>query len=158
MPNSSGHRRTARPLPARVRRKIAARRAPAVAVGGAPVAPVTAVALYAVVPVPGMEHLVTAPLAAHAEAQGWVVPAGCAVTDSGPLDQDTELRPGWARVRAAVDGGRVAGIVVPAFAHIAYRWHDWNAQRSWLLGRGLFVVATDPTDLVTGLEPEESQS
>ncbi|MGW1847745.1 hypothetical protein [Streptomyces sp. NPDC001966] len=125
---------------------------------GAPVAPVTTVALYAVVPVPGTEHLVTAPLAAHAQAQGWAVPAGCAVTDTGPLDQDTELRPGWARIRAAVDGGRVAGIVVPAFAHIAYRWHDWNAQRSWLLDRGLFVIATDPTNLVTGLEPEEPRS
>ncbi|WP_328512800.1 hypothetical protein OG842_45015 (plasmid) [Streptomyces sp. NBC_00376] len=155
MPNSSRHT-TARPLPARVRRKIAALRAPAV--DGAPVAPVTAVALYAVVPVPGTERLVTAPLAAHAQAQGWAVPAGCAVTDTGPLDQDTELRPGWARIRAAVDGGRVAGIVVPAFAYIAYRWHDWNTQRSWLLDRGLFVIATDPTNLVTGLDPEEPRS
>ncbi|MDK0517498.1 hypothetical protein [Streptomyces sp. ML-6] len=153
MPNSSGHHRTARPLPARVRRKIAALRAPAS--DGPLVVPVTAVALYAVVPVPGTEHLVLPPLAAHAEARDWRVPAGCAVTDTGPLDQETELRPGWARIRAAVDGGRISGIVVPSFAHIAYRWHDWNAQRSWLLGRNLFVTATDT---VTGLEPEESRA
>ncbi|MFE6023508.1 hypothetical protein ACFQ6O_44790 [Streptomyces sp. NPDC056441] len=124
-------------------RRIAALGAPAA--DEVPVAPITAVALYALVPVPGVEDLMLAPLAAHADAQGWTVPAGCAVSDTGPLDQDTDLRAGWAQIREAADDGRITGIIVPAFAHIAYRWNDWTAQRSWLLRQELFVIATDPT-------------
>jgi hypothetical protein len=47
-------------------------------VGVAAGAPAATMALYAVVPVPGTEHLVTAPPAAHARAQGWFVPAPAA--------------------------------------------------------------------------------
>ncbi|MFE3946735.1 hypothetical protein ACFXPV_33500 [Streptomyces sp. NPDC059118] len=52
----------------------------------------------------------------------------------------------------------MAGIVVPTFAHIAYHWHDWNTQWSWLLDRKLFVIATDTTASVTGLQPEGARS
>ncbi|MEV0488772.1 hypothetical protein [Streptomyces atratus] len=156
MPNSSSRNNTARLLPSKVRRRVTARQAPTA--GEATVAQVITVALYAVVPVPGVENLVLAPLAAHADARGWAVPADCAVSDTGPLDQETDLRAGWTRIREAADDGRITGIIAPSFAHIAYRWNDWNAQRSWLLQRGLFVIATDPTDLAMGLEPEESQS
>ncbi|MFJ2271954.1 hypothetical protein ACIOHO_37745 [Streptomyces sp. NPDC087849] len=107
------------------------------------------------VPVSGVEDLVLAPLAAHAGARGWAVPAGCAVSDTGPLDQDTDLRAGWARIREAAGAGRISGIVVPAFAHIVYRWNDWTTQQSWRLKRGLFVISTDPTDVAMGLEPQE---
>ncbi|WP_274036706.1 hypothetical protein [Streptomyces sp. MMBL 11-1] len=118
------------------------------------VEPVTAVALYAVVPVPGVEDLVLDDLAVYADARGWTVPSGCAVTDPGTLDQDTELRAGWSRIREAATGGRISGVVVPSFAHIAYRWNEWNNERAWLLRQGLFVIATDPT-VTVGLEPEE---
>ncbi|MFJ9506713.1 hypothetical protein ACIRPZ_23295 [Streptomyces anulatus] len=46
-------------------------------------------------------------------------------------------------------------MVVPSFAHIAYRAGDWDGERAWLLEQGLFVVATDPTELLVGPEPEE---
>ncbi|MFH9746136.1 hypothetical protein ACH4MN_17090 [Streptomyces anulatus] len=46
-------------------------------------------------------------------------------------------------------------MVVPAFAHVAYRAGDWDGERAWLLEQGLFVVATDPTELLAGLEPPE---
>ncbi|MFB7919257.1 hypothetical protein [Streptomyces sp. NPDC056061] len=120
-------------------------------------AAVTAVALYAVVPVPGAEDLVPAPLASHAESRGWVVPAGCAVTDAGPLDQETGLRTGWTRIRDTACAGRINGIVVPALAHIAYHWNDWTVEQSWLSRRGLFVIATDPTDQAVLPEPQGSR-
>ncbi|MFD8621690.1 hypothetical protein [Streptomyces sp. NPDC059513] len=115
----------------------------------------TTVALYAVAPLQEVEVLVLDDLAAYAQDQGWVVPAGCAVADSGPLDQDLDLRPGWERVRAVATGSLITGVLVPSFSHIAYRWADWNRERAWLLQQGLFVVASDPTELSVGPEPEE---
>ncbi|MEI5036294.1 hypothetical protein RB201_37465 [Streptomyces sp. S1A(2023)] len=114
-----------------------------------------AVALYAVAPLRGVEHLVLDDLAAYAQDRGWVVPAGCAVADSGPLDQSPARRAGWQRVRAAATGRLVHGVVVPSFAHVAYRAADPDGERAWLLEQGLFVVATDPTELRAGLEPAE---
>ncbi|MFI6143773.1 hypothetical protein ACIBCC_36990 [Streptomyces griseus] len=114
-----------------------------------------AVALYAVAPLRGVEHLVLDDLAAYADDHGWVVPAGCAVADNGPLDQPSGVRAGWQRVRAAATGRLVHGVVVPSFAHIAYRPADWDAERGWLLEQGLFVVATDPGELQAGLGPGE---
>ncbi|MBQ1109891.1 hypothetical protein [Streptomyces sp. 404i] len=119
------------------------------------VGPWPSVALYAVAPLGGVEHLVLDDLSAYAEDRGWVVPAGCAVADSGPLDQDPNVRSGWQRVRAAAAGRLVHGVVVPSFAHVAYRAGDWDGERAWLLEQGLFVVATDPTELLAGLEPGE---
>ncbi|WP_371621523.1 hypothetical protein OG245_00380 [Streptomyces sp. NBC_01116] len=119
------------------------------------VGPGTAVALYAVAPLRGVEHLVLDDLAAYAQDRGWVVPAGCAVADGGPLDQAPSLRDGWQQVRAAATGRLVHGLVVPSFAHIAYRAADWDRERAWLLEQGLFVLATDPTELQSGLKPEE---
>ncbi|MFF2231225.1 hypothetical protein [Streptomyces anulatus] len=119
------------------------------------VGPGPAVALYAVAPLRGVEHLVLDDLSAYADDRGWVVPAGCAVADSGPLDQSPAMRAGWQRVRAAATGRLVHGVVVPSFAHIAYRAGDWERERAWLLEQGLFVVATDPTELQAGLTPEE---
>ncbi|MEV7657872.1 hypothetical protein AB0O39_27355 [Streptomyces anulatus] len=122
------------------------------AAGTAPAAgPCPAVALYAVAPLLGVEHLVLDDLSAYAEDRGWVVPAGCAVADSGPLDQSPAVRAGWQRVRAAAAGHLVHGVVVPSFAHVAYRAGDWDGERAWLLEQGLFVVATDPTELRAGL-------
>ncbi|MEE1735417.1 hypothetical protein PUR49_02560 [Streptomyces sp. BE147] len=120
-----------------------------------PVGPGPAVALYAVAPLRGVEHLVLDDLSAYADDRGWVVPAGCAVADSGPLDQDPNARSGWQRMRAAAAGRLVQGVVVPSFAHIAYRAADWDGERAWLLEQGLFVVATDPTELLADLEPGE---
>ncbi|MGW1437589.1 hypothetical protein ACWD7M_20380 [Streptomyces griseus] len=114
-----------------------------------------AVALYAVAPLRGVEHLVLDDLAAYAQDRGWVVPVGCAVADSGPLDQAPGVRAGWQRVRAAAAGRLVHGVVVPSFAHIAYRAADWDRERGWLLEQGLFVVATDPGELQAGLGPGE---
>ncbi|MFJ6142968.1 hypothetical protein G3I37_12515 [Streptomyces anulatus] len=68
------------------------------------VGPCPSVALYAVAPLRGVEHLVLDDLSAYADDRGWVVPAGCAVADSGPLDQDPNVRAGWQRVRAAATG------------------------------------------------------
>ncbi|MYT83033.1 hypothetical protein YW3DRAFT_07397 [Streptomyces sp. MnatMP-M77] len=45
--------------------------------------------------------------------------------------------------------------MVPSFAHIAYRATDWDTERSWLLERGLFVIATNPTELQAHPEPGE---
>ncbi|MEV6456533.1 hypothetical protein AB0M75_35200 [Streptomyces anulatus] len=158
MPTPSSSRTAWCSLP-KLLSRIASRRAPVPpAAAQLVVEPVTAVALYAVVPVPGVEDLVLDDLAAYADARGWVVPAGCAVSDTGLLDQDTELRAGWGRIREAAAGGRITGLVVPSFSHIAYRWTDWNTERAWLLRQGLFVIATDPTDAPVGLEPEESWS
>ncbi|MFJ5050456.1 hypothetical protein [Streptomyces sp. NPDC088719] len=129
------------------------------AAGTAPViGPGTAVALYAVAPLRGAEHLVLDDLAAYAQDRDWAVPAGCAVADSGPLDQTPSLRAGWQQVRAAVTGHLVHGVVVPSFAHIAYRAADWDRERAWLLEQGLFVLATDPTELQTGLKPEKRRA
>lgn len=64
---------------------------------------------------------------------------------------------GYGRRRPATSSTRplVHGVVVPSFAHIAYRSEDWDGERAWLLEQGLFVVATDPTELLAGLEPGE---
>ncbi|MFE2498793.1 hypothetical protein [Streptomyces scopuliridis] len=156
MPTPSGSSTAWCSLPKLLARNVA-RRAPAIPAVPS-VKPVTAVALNAVVPVPGIEDLVLDDLAAYADARGWVVAAGCAASDTGPLDQDTELRAGWARIREAAADRRITGLVVPSFSHIAYRWTDWNTERAWLLRQGLFVIATDPTDVPVGLEPEESWS
>ncbi|MER8268065.1 hypothetical protein [Streptomyces griseus] len=110
-------------------------------------------ALYAVAPLRGVEHLVLDDLAAYAQDRGWTVPAGCAVADAGPLNQAPAVRAGWQKVRAAATGRLVHGLVVPSFPHIAYRPADWDTERSWLLGQGLFVIATVPTELQAGLEP-----
>ncbi|MFE7451593.1 hypothetical protein [Streptomyces griseus] len=112
-------------------------------------------ALYAVAPLRGVEHLVLDDLAAYAQDRGWMVPAGCTVADSGPLDQAPGFRAGWQRVRAAAADRLVHGVVVPSFAHIAYRAADWDRERGWLLEQGLFVVATDPGELQAGLGPGE---
>ncbi|MEU4181004.1 hypothetical protein [Streptomyces sp. NPDC026589] len=126
------------------------------AAGTAPVVgPGTAVALYAVAPLRGVEHLVLDDLAAYTQDRGWIVPADCAVADAGPLDQAPAMRAGWQRVRAAAAGRLVHGVVIPSFAHVAYRAADWDGERAWLLEQGLFVVATDPTELQAGLEPAE---
>ncbi|MBT2897984.1 hypothetical protein [Streptomyces sp. McG3] len=104
-------------------------------------------------PLRGVEHLVLDDLTAYADDRGWVVPAGCAIADNGPLDQAPAMRAGWQRVRVAATGRLVHGVVVPSFAHIAYRAGD--GERAWLLEQGLFVVATDPTELQAGLTPAE---
>lgn len=135
-------------LPGGTRSTTAAGTAPAV--GACP-----AVALYAVAPLRGVEHLVLDDLSAYSDDRGWVVPAGCAVADSGPLDQGPNVRAGWHRVRAAATGHLVHGVVVPSFAHIAYRAGDWDRERAWLLEQGLFAVATDPAELQAGLTPAE---
>ncbi|MFD8110203.1 hypothetical protein [Streptomyces microflavus] len=109
-----------------------------------------AVALYAVAPLRGVEGLVLDDLSAYVRDRDWVVPAGLAVADTGPLHQDLDTRAGWNRVRAAAVGRLVQGVVVPSFAHIAYRAADWERERAWLLEQGLFVVATDPTELALG--------
>ncbi|MFD3644088.1 hypothetical protein [Streptomyces griseus] len=114
-----------------------------------------AVVLYAVAPLRGVEHLVLDDLTAYAQDRGWMVPAGCTVADSGPLDQAPSVRAGWQRVRAAATGRLVHGVVVPSFAHIAYRATDWDRERSWLLEQGLFVIATDPGELQAHLGPGE---
>ncbi|MEV7496204.1 hypothetical protein ACFRMO_02845 [Streptomyces anulatus] len=49
-------------------------------------------------------------------------------------------------------------MVVPSFAHIAYRAADRDRERAWLLEQGLFAVATDPTELLVGPEPEEPRA
>lgn len=113
------------------------------------------VALYAVTPAPGSADETLAELGAYATARGWQVAE--TVTDHGPLDQSTGPRPGWTSIRKAADEQRIDGLVVPAFAHIAYRWSEWDTARSWLLRRGLFVIATDPgepAEVRAGLEPE----
>lgn len=112
--------------------------------GQDPLPPITAVALYAVVEVPGTEELVLGQLRAYADVRGWAVPEGCEITDSGRLGQDEDLRGGWARVRETVAFRRVTGVVVPAFAHVGYHWLDWDRERSWLLQNGQFVIALDP--------------
>ncbi|NEB56994.1 hypothetical protein G3I48_32665 [Streptomyces griseus] len=114
-----------------------------------------AVALYAVVPLQACTHLTLDDLAAYADDRGWVVPAGCAVADSGPLDQAPGVRAGWQRVRAAAAGRLVHGVVVPSFAHIAYRAADWDREHGWLLEQRLFVIATDTAELQAGLGPGE---
>ncbi|WDG26865.1 hypothetical protein N7925_00220 [Streptomyces sp. CA-278952] len=106
-------------------------------------------------PLRGVEHLVLDDLAAYAQDRGWVVPVGCAVADSGPLDRSPAMRAGWQRVRAAAAGRLVHGVVVPSFAHVAYRAADSDGERAWLLEQGLFVAATDPAELQAGLEPAE---
>lgn len=112
--------------------------------GEDPLPPITTVALYAVVEVPGTEELVLGRLRAYAEVRGWAVPEGCEITDSGRLGQDEDLRGGWAKVRETVAFRRVTGVVVPAFAHVGYHWVDWDRERSWLLQNGQFVTALDP--------------
>ncbi|WP_141716183.1 hypothetical protein [Streptomyces sp. OspMP-M43] len=92
-------------------------------------------------------------LSAYVQDRGWIVPAGLAVADAGPLDQNPRVRAGWQRVRAAATGHLIHGVVVPCFAHIAYRAADWDTERSWLLEQGLFVIATDPTELQPHLGP-----
>ncbi|MFJ1958434.1 hypothetical protein ACIOGT_36205 [Streptomyces microflavus] len=106
-----------------------------------------AVALYAVAPLRGVEDLVLDDLSANVRDRGWVVPAGLAVADTGPLDQGLDARAGWNRVRAAAVGRLVQRVVVPSFARIAYRAADWERERAWLLEQGLFIIATDPTEL-----------
>ncbi|MEJ8631946.1 recombinase family protein [Streptomyces sp. MS2.AVA.5] len=113
------------------------------------------VALYAVTPQCVSADETLAELRSYATARGWQV--ADAVTDHGPLDQSTGPRPGWTLVRKAADEQRIDGLVVPAFTHIAYRWSEWDTARSWLLRRGLFVIATDPgepAEVRAGLEPE----
>ncbi|MFD8715274.1 hypothetical protein ACFV07_33130 [Streptomyces anulatus] len=61
-------------------------------------------------------------------------------------------------MRAAATGRLVHGVVVPSFAHIAYRAADRDRERAWLLEQGLFAVATDPTELLVGPEPEEPRA
>lgn len=126
-----------------------------VATAGPAGGPGVAVALYAVAPLRGVEHLVLDDLAAYADDRGWVVPAGCAVADSGLLGQSPSARAGWQRVRATTTGRLVHGVVVPSFAHVAYRAADWDAERAWLLEQGLFAVATDLTELQARLTPAE---
>ncbi|MEU0984885.1 hypothetical protein ABZ488_37450, partial [Streptomyces griseus] len=67
-------------------------------------------ALYAVAPLRGVEHLFLDDLAAYAQDRGWMVPAGCAFADSAPLDQAPGVRAGWQRVRAAAAGRLVHGV------------------------------------------------
>ncbi|SBV06164.1 hypothetical protein YW3DRAFT_07362 [Streptomyces sp. MnatMP-M77] len=90
---------------------------------------------------------------AYVQDWGWIVPAGLAVADTGPLDRNPRVRAGWQRVRAAATGHLIHGVVVPCFAHIAYRAADWGTERSWLLEQGLFVIATGPTELQAHLRP-----
>ncbi|MGW1441075.1 hypothetical protein ACWD7M_38335 [Streptomyces griseus] len=52
------------------------------------------VALYAVAPLRGAEGLVLDDLSAYVQDRGWIVPAGLAVADTGPLDQDPDKRAG----------------------------------------------------------------
>lgn len=105
-----------------------------------------AVALYAVVPLQHVESLVLDDLAAYAQDQGWIVPAGCAITDTGTLTQQPGSRSGWNRIRALATGDLIRGVVVPSLTHIAYRPTDWNREQTWLLKKGLLVIATNPTD------------
>ncbi|WP_331747739.1 hypothetical protein OG365_41260 (plasmid) [Streptomyces sp. NBC_00853] len=121
---------------------------------GAGAAPMGAVAVYAVVPSECDSVRVLDELRSYAAGQGWHVPAGCAAADIGPLGSDLN-RSGWPRVRRAVQAQAVTGLVVPCFAHIGFRWADWNRERTWLLRHGLFVVATDPTELLVGVSPKE---
>ncbi|MGW7400870.1 hypothetical protein ACWGH7_30875 [Streptomyces cyaneofuscatus] len=116
-----------------------------------------AVALYAVVPLQHVESLVLDDLAAYAQDQGWVVPAGCAISDTGTLTQQPGSRSGWNRIRALANGDLIRGVVVPSFTHIAYRSADWNRERIWLLKKGLLVIATDPTD-PRGAGPGKSET
>ncbi|MGW7094872.1 hypothetical protein [Streptomyces sp. NPDC054874] len=102
-----------------------------------------AVALYAVVPLQHVVSLVLDDLAAYAEDQGWIVPAGCAITDTGTLTQQPGSRGGWNRIRALATGSLIQGVVVPSLTHIAYRPTDWNRERTWLLKKGLLIIATD---------------
>ncbi|MEU8502973.1 hypothetical protein AB0C86_40635 [Streptomyces lavendulae] len=121
---------------------------------GAGAAPVGSVAVYAVVPSESGRAQVLDELRSYAAGRGWHVPAGCAATDVGPLGAGLN-RSGWRRVRRAVQAQAVTGLVVPCFAHIGYRWADWDRERTWLLRRGLFVMATDPTELHVRISPEE---
>ncbi|MDH6545093.1 hypothetical protein [Streptomyces sp. SPB4] len=109
-------------------------------------ASIGAVALYAVVPHPMAPEEALEALAAYAAGRGWHVPPGCAVTDSGPLGDAEDLRPGWKRIRRAVMDRQVSGLIVPCFSHVGYHWPEWNQRRTWLLQRGQFVIATDPTE------------
>ncbi|MFL0021336.1 hypothetical protein ACJBCE_00095 [Streptomyces sp. NBUL23] len=86
-------------------------------------------------------------LSAYVQDRGWIVPTGMAFADTGPLDQNPDTRAGWQRVRAAATGHLIQGLVVPSFAHIAYRAADWGPQHTWLQDQGLFVIATNPTEL-----------
>ncbi|MET8752227.1 hypothetical protein ABZW32_19310 [Streptomyces sp. NPDC004667] len=117
---------------------------------GAGAAATGAVAVYAIVPSEADSVPVLDELRSYAAGQGWHVPAGCAAVDVGPLGADVS-RSGWLRVRRAVRAQAVTGLVVPCFAHIGYRWADWNRERTWLLRHGLFAVATDPTELASGV-------
>ncbi|MFJ3205881.1 hypothetical protein [Streptomyces sp. NPDC086989] len=121
---------------------------------GVGTAPIGAVAVYAIVPSEADSVRVLDNLRSYAARRGWHVPAGCAATDVGSLGANLS-RSGWPRVRRAVQAQAVTGLVVPCFAHIGYRWADWNRERAWLLRNGLFVVATDPSELPVGVSPEE---
>ncbi|MEV6734538.1 MULTISPECIES: hypothetical protein [unclassified Streptomyces] len=116
--------------------------------------PMGAVAVYAVVPSEADSVRVLEELRSYATERGWHVPAGCAAADVGQLGANLS-RSGWPRVRRAVQARAVTGLVVPCFAHIGYRWADWNRERTWLLRHGLFVMATDPTELPVGVAPED---
>ncbi|MFI8266704.1 hypothetical protein [Streptomyces sp. NPDC085665] len=117
-------------------------------------APIGAVAVYAVIPSEAESAQMLDELRSYAAVSGWHVPAGCAATDVGSLGADLN-RSGWRRVRRAVQAQAITGLVVPCFAHVGYRWADWNRERTWLLRHGLFVVATDPTELPVGVCPED---
>ncbi|MER0429613.1 hypothetical protein [Streptomyces microflavus] len=106
-----------------------------------------AVALYAVVPLQAVANLVLDDLAAFAQDQGWIVPSGCAVADTGSLAQGLDGRRGWTRVRALATGSLIRGVVVPSLTHIGYRAVDADREQAWLLKQRLFVVATDPADM-----------
>ncbi|MFJ8255557.1 hypothetical protein [Streptomyces sp. NPDC094466] len=58
-------------------------------------------------------------------------------------------------MRALATGSLVHGVVVPSLTHIAYRAADSDHEQAWLLEQGMFVVATVPIELQTGLEPAE---
>ncbi|WP_371621527.1 hypothetical protein OG245_00400 [Streptomyces sp. NBC_01116] len=105
-----------------------------------------AVALYAVVPLRSVENLVLDDLAAYAQGRGWIVPAGCAVADTGNLSQHPESRSGWNRVRALATGSLIQAVVVPSLTHIAYRSADGDREQAWLLRQGLLVITTDPAE------------
>ncbi|MFJ1804481.1 hypothetical protein [Streptomyces sp. NPDC088180] len=109
--------------------------------------PCPAVALYAVVPLRAVENLVLDDLAAYAQDRGWIVPAGCAVADTGTLAQDLNGRSGWNRVRALATGRLIQGVVVPTLTHIAYRPAERDREQAWLRRQGLLIIATSPAEL-----------
>ncbi|MDX2564985.1 hypothetical protein PV371_35765 [Streptomyces sp. TX20-6-3] len=104
----------------------------------------TAVALYAADPDPGTVRGMLAAAAGVAEARGWTVVDGGAVSDDCLLTEAPQSRPGWNRLRELAELRRIAIVLVPALGHIGFTWAVWLAEQRFLHCRGVSVVSVEP--------------